>query len=48
MVVELVWTADGAVAADQACDIELDSEDSWRRRWRNRRTVVASGVAIDC
>jgi len=48
VVVEVVWIADGAVAADQACDTELDSDDSCRRRWRNRLTVVASGVAVDC
>jgi len=30
--VGLFWIDDGAVAADQACDTELDSDDSWRRR----------------
>jgi len=43
---ELVWIAEGAVAADQACDTELDSDDSCRRRWRNRLTVVVIGVAV--
>jgi len=31
---------------EAACVAGLDSNDCWRRRWRNRLTVVASGVAV--
>jgi len=41
VVVEVDWVAAGAAVT---CETRLDSDDSWRRRWRNRRTVVASGA----